>query len=224
MCSRELIGSEDRMMHIGRQRRKASRRRAGGRRAFTLAELLAVIAIMAIMIAVSVPALSGLARGASLRSATVQLRSALSLARQYAITHHQTVYVLFPTQNNDPIVGGDATRTRGYRAYAICTVSNNIPTYLSEWQFLPTGVIIMTNSDVYGGTSLYTNSASGLGLPSAANLNALRFKMDGSVNDFYTHIILGEGFIGPGGSPIMKGNSGTNVVTVYGLTGTAKVE
>ncbi|MCX6997570.1 MAG: prepilin-type N-terminal cleavage/methylation domain-containing protein [Kiritimatiellaeota bacterium] len=202
-------------------------RRPRPRAAFTLAELLAVMAIVGIMIAVAAPALVGLSRGASLRGATAQLKSGLSLARQYAITRRQMVYVLFPVWANDsqPI---DPSRSKAFHAYAMCTLSNNIPFFLTDWTFLPQGVIIHTNSDIYPGGAAYTctNFPANQGLLSPSSVPVLRFKTDGSVQsgEFYIHINLNEGYITSNGTPTTKSNSFTNQLTVNGLTGTVKVE
>ena len=214
------------MSRVQHSRARDQRPSSAASQAFTLAELLAVITIMAIMIAAAVPALNGLARGASLRGATIQIKTALNLGRQYAITHRQTVFMMFPTWNNDN-TGADTTRTRGYRAYALCTVSNNTPAFLSDWQFLPPGVIIQANSDIFADAAYSTNMpATGLGLLSASSLPVVRFKTDGSVqgSGFYIRIYLGEGYIDNSGNPVLRGNSGTNAVVINMLTGTVKVQ
>jgi|GEM_PF-2151881 len=215
------------MSRVQHSRAREPRPPSAASQAFTLAELLAVITIMAIMIAAAVPALNGLARGASLRGATIQIKSALNLGRQYAITHRQTVFMMFPTWDNDN-TGADTTRTRGYRAYALCTVSNNAASFLSDWQFLPPGVIIQANSDMFTDSTCSTNTFSGLGLIAGKPLTVVRFKTDGSVQQgssgFYIHIYLGEGYIDNSGNPVLRGNSGTNAVVINMLTGTVKVQ
>ena len=59
------------------------------RRAFTLIELLMVIAVIAILIGLSSPAFMNMGRGAGLNGATTSVRSTLSLLRQWAITHRE---------------------------------------------------------------------------------------------------------------------------------------
>ncbi|MCD5397451.1 prepilin-type N-terminal cleavage/methylation domain-containing protein, partial [candidate division NPL-UPA2 bacterium] len=63
-------------------------------RGFTLLELLVVLAIMALLTAMSAPAISGYLRGARLRGGARQIASALRHARQLAITKRSdhTVY------------------------------------------------------------------------------------------------------------------------------------
>jgi prepilin-type N-terminal cleavage/methylation domain-containing protein len=114
------------------------------RAAFTLAELLAVVAIMAILLATVVPSISGLARSAGLRGATMQVRTALAQARQTAITRRVPTGVLFPTWQND--------MNKGFRAIIVASVTGqytiaggpapNVYRAVGEWQFLPPGVVI----------------------------------------------------------------------------------
>ena len=58
---------------------------------FTLVELLIVIALMAIITGITVPAFVGMGRGAGMRGAVSSVRSTLSLLRQWAITHREEV-------------------------------------------------------------------------------------------------------------------------------------
>lgn len=64
----------------------------GGLLAFTLVELLVVMVVIVTLMAVAVPAFIGIGRGAGMRTAVNNVRSTLSLARQWAITHRENVY------------------------------------------------------------------------------------------------------------------------------------
>lgn len=66
--------------------------RKQNRPGFTLVELLTVVAIMGLLMAMSLPAYIKVSKGAALRSAVAQVRSTLSLARQYAIANNEVVY------------------------------------------------------------------------------------------------------------------------------------
>ncbi len=66
---------------------RLSQRQAG----VTLLELLLVIAVMAIILAVSMPAFTSMGRGAGLRGAVAEVKSTISLARQWAITKRERV-------------------------------------------------------------------------------------------------------------------------------------
>ena len=62
---------------------------------FTLIELLAVLAVMAILFAVTVPFIGSILSALAISSATNQVFSTLTLARQDAITRNQPVAVYF---------------------------------------------------------------------------------------------------------------------------------
>ena len=200
------------------------------RTAFTLAELLAVIAIIGIMIAASAPSITSLMRGAGVRGATTQLKSGLSLARQYAITHRTPVYVVLPVWANDP-QANDPNKSKGYRSFGICsftatTDTNGITStnfsYIQDWQVLPQGVLLQTNST--GFTT--TNLPASCGLTSPIVL-AFCFKTDGSlrsVGSSTLNLSLREGYLNNSGTPILRNNGFSNQVSIYGLTGTVKVQ
>ncbi len=70
----------------------AGRRRLNAARSgITLLELLVVIVIMAIVMSVSIPAFTSMGRGAGMRGAVAEVRSTLSLSRQWAITKREPV-------------------------------------------------------------------------------------------------------------------------------------
>jgi Tfp pilus assembly protein PilE len=119
---------------------------------FTLVELLAVIGIMAAMLAIAVPAFTSLTQGSGLRAAAVQLRSDLSLARQYAINKSFYVYVVFPTVETRPARrSGDKTPVSEAVGVPYCTYAaffmeneqggdHGTVNFLTEWKRLPEGV------------------------------------------------------------------------------------
>jgi prepilin-type N-terminal cleavage/methylation domain-containing protein len=99
------------------------------RRAFTLTELLVVVAIMGVLMIMTIPAFNGIMKGAKMRSAVTQVRTTLSLARQWAITHSEDTYVVFPTN----------TGSMAFRAFGVFTHGNG---YVKEWSYLPDGVFV----------------------------------------------------------------------------------
>jgi prepilin-type N-terminal cleavage/methylation domain-containing protein len=105
---------------------------------FTLMELLVTIGIMAVIITLTLPSFTGLGRGAKKNSAINNLKNTLSLARQWAITHRDTVSVVFPDDNWIDTTN-QRTDDKRYQSFGVYSVnSTNI---ISEWVYLPKGII-----------------------------------------------------------------------------------
>lgn len=184
------------------------------RRGFTLAELLAVLVIMGILIAAVVPSISGLARSAGMRGATMQVRMTLVQARQFSITKSCEVAVLFPDDSN---TDANNDNSKGYRALAVMANPNDTSgkaKYVSDWQFLPPG-IFMTVSNNW-----------------QTNQNSVASGLQGYVQDVYlwsggglrrdgyhtnspsVYITIYEGQKDPGGGPPLgRPNGSTNQLT-----------
>ena len=99
-------------------------------------ELLVVVAIMAILLGLAIPAFQGANRGGRVRTAIFQLNSHLNLARQMAITTRQDVSVLFPGS----LIADydDNTISLAYASYAVYGKRDG---YIGEWRRLPPGVV-----------------------------------------------------------------------------------
>lgn len=67
--------------------------------AFTLIELLMVMAIMAIVMAVAVLAFHSMGRGTDLRGSATAVRNTLSQSRQWTITHREQVTFCYDASN-----------------------------------------------------------------------------------------------------------------------------
>ena len=126
----------------------------GVQRAFTLLELLTVIAIMGIVAALAVPTLRGLKPNAKV-AATRQLIDAVGRARQYAMSQRTDVYMVFlPTNFFGGLSGTNWGRVQsladkqlvGYTFLALRSVGDqpgmHTPRYLGRWQTLPQGAYI----------------------------------------------------------------------------------
>lgn len=79
-------------------------------RAFSLVELMAVVAIIALLMALAVPSLGNLIRATEITQGADQLQAAFSQARQIAIARNRTVELRIyryrdPSQPSDPETG-----------------------------------------------------------------------------------------------------------------------
>jgi prepilin-type N-terminal cleavage/methylation domain-containing protein len=105
------------------------------RQGFTIVELLVVVALMAIMLGLAVPAFQGAGRGQKLQTAIFQLNTSMNLARQMAITTRQDVHVVFP---DDSINYSSNTVHLAFSAYAIVGERDG---FIGDWRVLPRGVV-----------------------------------------------------------------------------------
>lgn len=150
------IGS---VWHRASGRPVASLFRMGGRvRAFTLVELLVVMAIIAILASVGLPALRGIGKGNRMSAATRQVLDDLALARLKAISSRSPVYVVFVPTNllarisaepYDPVrrqlTNLVSSQFSGYALVTRRSVGDQPgrerPQYVTEWKQLPEGVL-----------------------------------------------------------------------------------
>jgi prepilin-type N-terminal cleavage/methylation domain-containing protein len=159
--------------------------------AFTLLEMIVVIAIIGLLASLTVPSFKMLGHGDVMMVASRQLIDDLALARIRAINGRTTVYVVFfPEQSklgiiDDPVVAGyfftniTANRLLGgqltsYAIYAERSVGDQpgrvTPRYLTEWRTLPKGVYFWP--EVFGST----NVAGGI------------YPLDGNTNVFFNAV------------------------------------
>ena len=130
-------------------------------RAFTVMELMIVIAIIAILAAISLPRLRGLGESNAMKAGTKQLLDDLKFARQKAISGRTTVAVMFVSSDVASINPNNAAydakeaaqikRLQGgiYTQYALFSFRDlgeqpgrSSPHYLTAWRTLPDKIFV----------------------------------------------------------------------------------
>ena len=117
-------------------------------RAFTLLELLVVMAMIGIILALTVPAIIGLSSGSNLSNGGRTLANLLTVARSEAI--NRRALIRFEVATNWP---GDFSAA--YRKITLVQhdISTGTDTQLTKWETLPTGVIFQPQDPSAGATS-----------------------------------------------------------------------
>lgn len=115
--------------------------RAGGRRGFTLVELLVVIGIISVMLVAIVPAVNSLSKGAGRKGAVGNLLSGVEQARALAITERRNTYVAFITSLPGSVPPSLAEEY-SYRAWAVFADApgGGARVQVTKWQQLPRGI------------------------------------------------------------------------------------
>jgi type II secretory pathway pseudopilin PulG len=120
--------------------------------------MLVVVTIIGFLAAMAIPHLTGMTSANSMNLATQQMLSDVGLARQLAISHRTTVYMVFASpslaalsQPNNEVTAYTNVLSHQYSAYALVSLSSvgdqpgaHYPQYLTPWKTLPQGVFIPT--------------------------------------------------------------------------------
>jgi uncharacterized protein (TIGR02596 family) len=164
--------------------------------AFTLMELLAVIAIIGILLAISIPAVTNLMKASALNAASREVSSTLSLARQYAITQRTTTRVVFPFSQT-------GIADMQYRAYAVAS-SNRAGAaweYMGKVEYLPVGAVFL-QSGIGALDSLQIDSNFPFPATNSppVQLAYIEFRPTGAASQTAT-LTIQEGFINNSGTP-----------------------
>ncbi len=115
---------------------------------FSLVELLMVIAIIALISALVIPAASSTMMGSRLSGAANQVLSTLTTARQTAIVHNRTVEVRFYKFGDPEIPGENAARPETGRYRAMQTFEydeHGAALPVTQVERLPDGIVFDSN-------------------------------------------------------------------------------
>lgn len=194
-----------------------------GRAAFSLIEMLVVIAILSIMMVLGASVGPGLLKSSAMSGGLAQVASAVSLARSEAVrSRRPVVFVLAPTNTLDD---------RSYRSYAILqadSINGGNYTYIRRWEKLPQGVFFQpaNSPDLFSVSIPYpTNNGT------ATTMSVIKFIPEGSLDEdahpvsSKPTLALQKGVRMTSTSPVeFQGDYQTNQVVVQRLTGKVRVE
>jgi len=199
------------------------------RRAFTLVEMIAVIAIIAIAGAVVLPTVTSISKSSARRSAVTQALSTLDQTRAMAVSNSSVYFLAVADQNP---AWPEEFRCRAFAIYqeVYNTKADRYDRFpVTAWKQLPTGVAFKPDADTVFGSTKETfychpagkellvpcfkfNSVGGVDEPTDTKLACLR---------------LFEGFFNGAGQPIATnsaGKAGEEVLRVSLVTGRARRE
>jgi prepilin-type N-terminal cleavage/methylation domain-containing protein len=178
---------------------------------FTLLELLVVMAIIVLLLAMVVPAVTSLSKSNGRKAAIANLLGGIEQARAQAIADTQATYVVFATFG---IGTSQAILDRyNYKSYAIFEDDSANPgavKQLTPWRTLPTGVSLRANQGSgFAITNLVTPAALPAPTPSfsftpnsssSPTFYLIKFNTAGELDTPAANVVLGlfEGFVSSG--------------------------
>ncbi|MGH8046717.1 MAG: Verru_Chthon cassette protein D [Chthoniobacterales bacterium] len=155
-----------------------SRRCLHPRKAFTLVELMVVMAILAIILSFAITAFNNISKAGNLTNSSYMVQDSLKLARQMAVSQNRRIFVRFYKMKGD---SGTDTAYRAFRILAYDLTGTPIPA--SALKMLPSGVVMMDDSTY--STILANTPDSGTeiieGPAKGAQFKAVEFSPDGTV-------------------------------------------
>lgn len=162
-------------------------RRSLSAHAFTLVELLAVIAIMAIVLSFVVPAFSSTMRSMQLTQAAESVSDQLHIARQTALTKNHPIEVRFYSYS-DPRAAGSSKACRAIQSFQIN--DDGSYTAVNKAILLPDAIIIDSNPTL--STLLNPVTSGSMGAPATASgstLNVSVPRVGNNYDSIYFHFL-----------------------------------
>jgi len=148
-----------------------------GSRAFSLIELLVVMAVIGILLAASMPALTSLTAGSNLNRAGLLVGDQIALARQEAVSKNREVQIVFYNMTNGA--------NPGWRALGILrieqTSSGKSAKPVSRIIQLPENVIISSSTSLSPMLAAGTTGATNIPTLGNVQYSAIRFRPNGSL-------------------------------------------
>jgi uncharacterized protein (TIGR02596 family) len=148
-----------------------------GADAFSLIELLVVMAVLAILVSVSVPALTSLTAGSNLNRAGQLVGDQIAMARQEAVAKNRDVQIVFYNLTNG--------LTKGWRGMSVQrieqTSSGKVMVAVSKVAQLPDNVIISESSTLSPMLTAGTTGTTNLANFGSVQYSAFRFRANGSL-------------------------------------------
>jgi prepilin-type N-terminal cleavage/methylation domain-containing protein len=140
---------------------------------FTLVEMLVVIVIIAIMVGLTIPAVTNLMKSGGVSAASREVSNTLGLARQLAITQRTFARVVFP------YTATVSQPDMWFRTYAVMTNRDNTVAngwaYASKWEYLPVGAVFLYRNAGVPPLTPLPSGAGGLDDPTSLNGQSLPF-------------------------------------------------
>ena len=145
--------------------------------AFSLVELLIVVAIIILLASAVIPATSNVLKGANLNRAGQMVSDQLSVARQEAVSRNQDVEVRFYNITNGLAGGWRALRTMRIEQTPTGPVTNALGRLVT----LPDSTIISVSGNLSPLISDATSRSEALGAYGQVPYRALKFRPNGSL-------------------------------------------
>ncbi|HSI85761.1 MAG: Tfp pilus assembly protein FimT/FimU [Candidatus Methylacidiphilales bacterium] len=178
-------------------------RRNGNKKAFTLIELMSVLAVVAILSATAGPALSALVGAGDINRSITTLSGTLELARTYSMTHHTYVRVAFSTI---PVGGSRLTPGVGVMVMysADGTLDADTPADMTDITKWPEAnkALFLENLSMDDSLNSSTPATSQDVIPSASDIGSFNRRIGGIASASFTSFVQ----FGPDGEArVLKG-------------------